>query len=210
MTNAEPEGNPADHDDESGVETLAPVVGLRSRDGSVPNWAPWTVLGTLMAVGLLGGLGLVPLNLPRAHAESSPGPRQALAAAAAAPTPLPSPSPSGTVTTHGELRVDASHILISYNETALGKRFKIERTQEQAKKRAEEAAARARKGEDFDKLVAEYSDDPSIKERHGKLGWFVRRAADKAFGDVAFALKPGEIGGPVLTAFGYHVILRNQ
>ena len=28
---------------------------------SVPSWAPWAVLGGLLSLGLLGGLGVVPL-----------------------------------------------------------------------------------------------------------------------------------------------------
>ncbi len=51
------------------------------------------------------------------------------------------------------------------------------------------------------------SDCPS-KKNGGELGWFPRRGVmAEAFAQAAFALKPGEMAGPVETEFGYHLIL---
>ena len=86
----------------------------------------------------------------------------------------------------------------------------VTRTKAEAKKRAEEVAAKAKGGADFSALVAEYSDDPAAKERQGSLGKFKREAMAKPFSDAAFALAVGESSGAVETPFGFHVIKRNQ
>jgi parvulin-like peptidyl-prolyl isomerase len=86
----------------------------------------------------------------------------------------------------------------------------IERSKEDAKKRAEQLLVRARKGEDFGKLADDASDDPSAKRNHGSLGRFTREQMVKPFADAAFALKPGEVSTLVETPFGFHVIKRTE
>jgi parvulin-like peptidyl-prolyl isomerase len=55
--------------------------------------------------------------------------------------------------------------------------------------------------------AARDSDCPS-KKNGGELGWFPRRGVmAEPFAQAAFALKPGEMAGPVETQFGYHLIL---
>ncbi len=73
-------------------------------------------------------------------------------------------------------------------------------------KLAEDVLARARAGEDFAKLADEYSEDPSVNQNHGDLGFFNRQTMVKEFSDAVFAAKPGEIIGPVKTRFGLHII----
>ena len=75
-----------------------------------------------------------------------------------------------------------------------------------AKKKAEALLARAKAGEDFGKLAQENSDDLGSKAAGGELGWAPREAYVKEFSDALFALKKGEIAGPVRTQFGYHII----
>ena len=84
------------------------------------------------------------------------------------------------------------------------------RSKGEAKARAAEVEAKAKAGEDFSALVAQYSDDPGAKDRQGSLGKFTRDKMDKAFSDAAFALRVGEISEVVETRFGFHVIKRNQ
>ena len=85
----------------------------------------------------------------------------------------------------------------------------IKRTKDEAKKRAQQVAARAKKGDDFAELAKTMSDGPS-GPRGGALGKFTRDRMVKPFADAAFALKPGGVSGIVETNFGFHVIKRTE
>lgn len=80
---------------------------------------------------------------------------------------------------------------------------------------AAEAAARAdadklltqvRGGTPFADVARKSSQDPGSAAEGGDLGFFGRGVMDKAFEDVAFALKPGEISELVRSTFGFHII----
>lgn len=75
-----------------------------------------------------------------------------------------------------------------------------------AREQAEAILKRARAGEDFSKLAAEFSIDPGSKTKGGDLGWFGHGQMIKPFEDAAFALQPGQISDVVETDFGYHII----
>ncbi|MDB5102809.1 MAG: PpiC-type peptidyl-prolyl cis-trans isomerase [Fibrobacteres bacterium] len=73
---------------------------------------------------------------------------------------------------------------------------------------AKELKERVANGEKFADLAKDYSNDPGSAEKGGKLeGLRGREGLDPAFANAAFALKPGEISDPVLSQFGYHIIL---
>lgn len=73
---------------------------------------------------------------------------------------------------------------------------------------AKQIKERAQNGEKFADLAKDYSNDPGSAEKGGKLeGLRGREGLDPAFANAAFALSPGQISDPVLTQFGYHVIL---
>lgn len=74
------------------------------------------------------------------------------------------------------------------------------------KARADALAQRARGGEDFAKLARENSQDVGSAAQGGDLGWVDRTTLEPALTEALFALKQGEIGGPVRTRFGWHVI----
>lgn len=76
---------------------------------------------------------------------------------------------------------------------------------------ADEATAnsvreRLLKGEDFAAVASELSTDTSNKDTGGDLGWFGKGAMVAPFEEAAFSQKVGEIGKPVQTDFGWHVI----
>jgi parvulin-like peptidyl-prolyl isomerase len=160
--------------------------------------------------------GCADLTAPSGHskraeqkAEAAPAEKPAAVATAAASAvklrerePPPAAEPSGEM-------IRASHILVAY-QGAMRASPEITRSKDDAKKRAEVLAGRAKKGDDFAKLAAENSDDPTAKLRGGDLGKFTKDRMVKPFADAAFAIKPGEISTVIETPFGYHVIKRTE
>ncbi len=65
---------------------------------------------------------------------------------------------------------------------------------------------RLQDGEDFAKVAREVSKDTGSATNGGDLGWQPRSFYVKEFGDAAFTQEIGEIGKPVKTDFGYHII----
>ncbi|MBI2757074.1 MAG: peptidylprolyl isomerase [Chloroflexi bacterium] len=89
------------------------------------------------------------------------------------------------------------------------------RTQEQVWARQilvkDEAAAklvedRLAKGEDFTAVAKEVSIDTGSAPKGGDLGWFGKGVMIPEFETAAFSQKVGEIGAPVKSQFGYHII----
>lgn len=133
----------------------------------------------------------------------------AVSAAAAPPSASAAPASTPTAPAAPPDAIAAQHLLVAYKGAEKAPKG-ITRAKAEAKKRAEEVAAKAKSGSDFSALVAEYSDDPAAKERQGSLGKFTRDKMTKPFSDAAFALAVGESSGAVETPFGFHVIKRNQ
>jgi peptidyl-prolyl cis-trans isomerase D len=65
-------------------------------------------------------------------------------------------------------------------------------------------------GADFAELASANSSDRASATAGGDLGWFDRGAMVPAFEAAAFALEPGDISEPVLSRFGYHIILVHE
>jgi peptidyl-prolyl cis-trans isomerase D len=74
-----------------------------------------------------------------------------------------------------------------------------------AKENALAVLKKAKEGEDFATLAKEHSQGPTAS-KGGDLGYFARGQMVKPFEELAFSLKKGEIGGPVKTQFGWHLI----
>lgn len=96
----------------------------------------------------------------------------------------------GSLYTFTEDVVRARHILLPADREA----------------KARELAERARNGEDFSKLAREHSTDPGSGRSGGDLGYFRKGDMVPEFAEIAFQLKPGEVGGPVKSQFGWHII----
>jgi len=75
-----------------------------------------------------------------------------------------------------------------------------------ARKKAEELLAKINSGADFAKLAQESSQDAGSAAQGGDLGWAEHSFFVGPFADALFAMKVGEIRGPVRTQFGYHII----
>ncbi|KPJ52489.1 hypothetical protein AMJ39_07740 [candidate division TA06 bacterium DG_24] len=67
-------------------------------------------------------------------------------------------------------------------------------------------------GADFEEMVETYSTDRGTKNRGGRIGFVTKGrripyvGSSEEFEEAVFALQPGEIGGPIHTDKGYHVI----
>ena len=123
---------------------------------------------------------------------------------------MPSDRPKSWAEAKSGDKISVWHLVVTFEGTPLATNRGIHRSQAEALARAREALARARQGENFEKLVAEYSDEPPNSAQKGRIENFTRGLALKSFGDAAFALKPGEFSEPVLTSIGYHVIQRTK
>jgi len=81
---------------------------------------------------------------------------------------------------------------------------------EDARKEAEEKIKairdRLERGEVFETLAKQYSEDPVTREKGGDTGFFPRGRMEKPFEEAAFSLKPGQASGIVETSFGYHIM----
>ena len=94
-------------------------------------------------------------------------------------------------------QVRARHILVKVDDN---------RDADAARARIAAIRARLARGESFEKLAAEHSEDPGSKSRGGDLGFFGRGAMVPAFEEAAFGGEPGQLVGPVETSFGLHLI----
>lgn len=118
-----------------------------------------------------------------------------------------------------------AHIMIKYanpadikkaKETKKGAPKETLRSEEEALKLANDVKTRLDKGEDFATVAKEVSDDMMTKNRGGDLGPAAKgdkRFDARGFGsilDKAFELKVGEIGGPIKTNQGYHLVTVTQ
>ena len=61
-------------------------------------------------------------------------------------------------------------------------------------------------GSDFARLAREFSSDTGSGSQGGDLGWFGKGAMVPEFEDAAFNQSIGEIGKPIKSQFGYHII----
>ena len=77
----------------------------------------------------------------------------------------------------------------------------------QAKARADAMLARIKAGASFEAIAKTESDDVETSASGGDLGFFAEGRMVKPFEDAVAGIKnPGELAGPVLTEFGYHLI----
>ncbi len=62
----------------------------------------------------------------------------------------------------------------------------------------------------FSELALEYSDDSSVINNQGNLGWAGVGKWIGDFEDIAYSLEPGEVSEPIETMYGFHIIKINE
>ena len=97
-------------------------------------------------------------------------------------------------------RTRVSHILIKV--PAVGGSA----AEDQARSRAASALGRIRGGADFAQVAKEMSEDPSTASRGGDLGLIGTGELVPEVDKLIQSLKPGELGGPVRSPFGFHIV----
>ncbi|WP_159801527.1 peptidylprolyl isomerase [Flavobacterium sp. MK4S-17] len=100
--------------------------------------------------------------------------------------------------------IKASHILFIVDENA------SPADTLKAYNKAMEVRKKALAGEDFGKLAAQYSEDPSAKENNGDLGYFSTFRMVYPFETGAYNTPKGQVSKPVKSRFGYHLIKVND
>ena len=96
------------------------------------------------------------------------------------------------------------HILIGHNESYLGS--PPNRSADEALILSQQVLTEYNNGATFSDLAVKYSDDPSVHNNLGSLGWVEWGLTAADFQAAAFKLSVGEISKPTLTPFGYHLI----
>ena len=92
----------------------------------------------------------------------------------------------------------ASHILVRIDD---------EVDEAAAKQKAEALAERLKQGEDFATVAKAESDDLGSATKGGSLDWVGRGVMVPEFEDALYEMEEGVISAPVLTSFGWHLIL---
>ena len=100
------------------------------------------------------------------------------------------------------------HILIGHSGSRIAAQHSIpERTIDEALLLTMNIGQQFSSGASFSDLAIKYSEDPSVVENLGELGWVGWGQTVLPFQRAAFVLDVGVVSSPVLTDFGYHLIL---
>ncbi len=100
--------------------------------------------------------------------------------------------------------VRASHILILVDENATPEDTL------KAYKKIQDIKNRVDKGESFEELAAQLSEDPSAKDNKGDLGYFTAFRMVYPFENAAFTTPRGQVSKIIRTRFGYHILKVND
>lgn len=102
--------------------------------------------------------------------------------------------------------IKTAHIMVAVPKTA------SEEDMKNAEKKINEIYDKLKKGEKFEDLVKNYSDDPSSIEKGGELPAFGTGTTTRmvpVFEEAAFALKNnGDFSAPIQTDYGFHIVKR--
>lgn len=105
--------------------------------------------------------------------------------------------------------ISASHILISPDVSDSATDEEKQKAEEAALKEAKEVIEKLKKGEKFEDLAKQYSDDSSNSKSGGKLADFNHGQMVEEFEKAAKEMKVGTYSTtPVKTQYGYHIIYK--
>ncbi|XP_062304073.1 peptidyl-prolyl cis-trans isomerase NIMA-interacting 1 isoform X2 [Osmerus eperlanus] len=108
-------------------------------------------------------------------------------------------------------KVRCSHLLVKHNQSRRPSSWReenITRTKDEALELIQKYIEQIRSGEEeFESLASQFSDCSSARNG-GDLGLFGHGQMQRAFEEASFALKVGDMSGPVFTDSGVHIILR--
>ena len=96
--------------------------------------------------------------------------------------------------------VDVSHILIRLNANPTPADTIAAYT------KAMTAYKRVTNGESFEKIAVEFSEDPTVQENKGRLGFITGMVVVYPFEKTAYTTPVGQVSAPIRTRFGYHII----
>jgi hypothetical protein len=167
-------------------------------------------LVTGAALGACGSPQFAPRN---EHGVTAPAPGESArppASRTTSTTPISAPPAASTSSSAAKAapsKIIARHVLVQWMGCKRAD-SNIVRSKDQARAVAQDVLRRLKAGEDFARVVLDFSDEPGAGRRGGSLPPFGRGTMDKAFEDAAFALAPGELSGIVESEFGFHVIQR--
>ncbi|HPF03156.1 MAG TPA: peptidylprolyl isomerase [Bacteroidales bacterium] len=99
-----------------------------------------------------------------------------------------------------QTEINAWHVLVSCPENASPEDTLA------AWKKAEALRQRIVSGEPFEQVARGASDDPSVKNNGGNLGYFTVFQMITPFEEAAYNLRQGAVSHPVRTPYGYHII----
>jgi peptidyl-prolyl cis-trans isomerase SurA len=95
---------------------------------------------------------------------------------------------------------EVNHILLTVEKEASAEKDAL------IKRNAEQVLAEILEGASFDTMASKYSQDGSSADKGGRLGTFREGELLPELDKLAGTLEPGEVGGPVRTSAGYHIL----
>jgi parvulin-like peptidyl-prolyl isomerase len=95
---------------------------------------------------------------------------------------------------------EVSHILLSVDKGA------TDEEEAAVKEKATDILAEIKNGTPFEAMASKYSEDSSSADKGGLLGTFNEGQLLPELEQLVSTLEPGESGGPVRTAAGFHIL----
>lgn len=100
--------------------------------------------------------------------------------------------------------IQPAHIMLRLSQKA------TDAQQKEAKQRIDSIYQALKNGANFEELARKLSQDASSARRGGVVGWVAKNQLVKEFEEAAFALQPGEMSQPVLSPYGWHIIMMKE